>query len=205
MNKLIIAIDVDDVVADWKGYARQFFNHSLPDGHRLPDSEWLKLERDQRMYSKLPLKAGAIELVQWCKNYIDIFGGELFFLTAIPRKNNFPYAIQDKVHWCNHHFPNVDVLFGPYAWDKANHCAGYHSILIDDNKGNCEDWIKAGGRSHQYKNWEDCREWLENDIKPKFYELKPTQQQYFVDNVIQVGKKMIATAQKLKQQNEENK
>jgi hypothetical protein len=24
--------------------------------------------------------------------------------------------------------------------------------------------LPAGGRAHQYKNWEDCKVWLENEL-----------------------------------------
>lgn len=164
MNNITIAIDVDDCVADWMGYAREFFNHKLPEGERLPDGEWSKLTNNQRMYRDLPLKNGANELVEWCENYCNKHNGKIGFLTAIPRQNNFPYAIQDKVHWCNKYFPGIDVLFGPYSWDKASHCNGHNSILIDDRKSNCDQWIAAGGRAHQYKNWEDCKVWLEQEL-----------------------------------------
>lgn len=164
-NKITIALDIDDVVAGWKEYARSFFNHELPDGVKIPDEQWGRLVRDQRMYSKLPIKDGAYELVSWCKDYVEKVDGDIFFLTAIPRKNNFPYAMQDKVHWCNKHFPGIDVCFGPYAKDKVNHCIGINSILIDDRSENCDDWIKAGGRAHQYKNWYDCKKWLEHELK----------------------------------------
>ena len=163
-DKIRIAIDCDDVVADWRGYARAFFKHELPPGERLPDDQWSELVRDQRMYAKLQLKDGAIELVEWCKNYIEKVDGEIFFLTAIPRKNNFPYAIQDKVHWCDKHFPGIPVFFGPRSEDKQNYVKGYNSILIDDRADNCKQWIEAGGRAHQYKNWEDCKDWLEKEL-----------------------------------------
>jgi hypothetical protein len=68
-NNIQIAIDLDDVVADWGGYAEKFFKRKITPDDRIPHKEWLTLSRDQRMYAKLGLKPGAYELVEWCKKY----------------------------------------------------------------------------------------------------------------------------------------
>ena len=137
-----IYLDMDDVVADWMGYARRILNHPLPvGGVRLPEKEWGRLKDNQRMYRDLEVREGAKELVDWCREYVSNNGGGLYFLTAIPRNNDMPYAVQDKVR-----------------------CTGYDSILIDDRLDNCSQWIDAGGRAFQYKKWEDCKAWLENEL-----------------------------------------
>jgi len=129
----------------------------------LPDQEWRTLKDDQRMYSKLQLKEGAYDLVDWCRSYCKETGSGLFFLSAIPHGNDMPWAVQDKVFWGQEYFPDIPVFLGPYSHQKFMHCKP-GDILIDDRTSNCEEWIRAGGRAHIYRNWFDCKQWLETTL-----------------------------------------
>jgi hypothetical protein len=157
-----IYLDMDDVVADWFGYAREYLKEPLfKDGDILPDETWRRLKDDQRMYSNLPVKEGAYELVEWVTNYADNTGSQVFFLSAIPKGNDMPWAPQDKVFWAQRYFPRIPVFLGPYSYDKWVRCQP-GDILIDDRRSNCEDWERAGGRAHIYRTWPDCKAWLES-------------------------------------------
>lgn len=157
-----IYLDMDDVVADWFGYARAYLKEPLfKDGDILPDETWRRLKDDQRMYSNLPVKEGAYELVEWVTNYADNTGSQVFFLSAIPKGNDMPWAPQDKVFWAQRYFPRIPVFLGPYSHDKWVRCQP-GDILIDDRRSNCEDWERAGGRAHIYRSWPDCKAWLES-------------------------------------------
>ena len=159
-----IYLDMDDVVADWFGYARAYLKEPLfKDGDILPDATWRRLKDDQRMYSKLPVKEGANELVRWVTNYATEHDCGLYFLSAIPKGNDMPWAPTDKVHWANRYFPHIPVFLGPYSHDKWVRCQP-GDILIDDRRSNCEDWERAGGRSHMYRTWEECKVWLEEKL-----------------------------------------
>ena len=161
-----IFLDMDEVVADFTGYAHTVLRgERLTNGYTFPPEQWARLKDNPRMYRDLPLKEGATELVQWCKDYQDKTNCGLYFLTAMPRNNDMPWAFQDKVFWALDHFPSVPVFFGPRSSEKVDRCKGANSILIDDRKDNCKQWIAAGGRAHQYKNWEECKVWLENELK----------------------------------------
>jgi 5' nucleotidase, deoxy (Pyrimidine), cytosolic type C protein (NT5C) len=156
-----IYLDIDDVVADWMGYARAYLREpNWKEGEILPDTTWRRLKDDPRMYSKLPLKEGALELVNYCRQLLreDKIEG-LYFLTAIPHKNDMPWAPQDKVFWGQQHFPDIPVFLGPYSDQKWMHCKP-GDILIDDRTVNCEQWISAGGQSHVYRSWTQCEPWL---------------------------------------------
>lgn len=159
-----IYLDMDDVVADWMGYAKTYLNEPAWElGTMLPDAKWNTLKDDQRMYSKLPLKAGAKDLVKWVTEYANDNNVGLFFLSAIPHSNDMPWAVQDKVFWGQQHFPHIPVFLGPYSHEKFMHCEP-GDILIDDRRSNCEEWERAGGRAHIYRNWEECKEWLEETL-----------------------------------------
>lgn len=159
-----IFLDCDEVVADWRGYVEKTFNRRILTNERLPPEQWARLKDDQRMYAKLELKEGAIELVNWCRDYQAKNECFIAFLTAIPQNNDMPYAAQDKVWWTNKYFPGIPCFIGPYAHEKVRRCKGNDSILIDDRLSSCTDWRAAGGRAHQYKNWEECKLWLEQEL-----------------------------------------
>lgn len=164
MTRLTIYLDMDDVVADWMGYARAYLKRpKWQEGEMLPDREWARLKDDQRMYSKLPLKEGAYDLVDWCREYCKRNDADLRFLSAIPHGNDMPWTVQDKVFWGQEYFPDIPVFLGPYSHQKFMHCKE-GDILIDDRRSNCDEWNRAGGRAHQYRNWQECKIWLEETL-----------------------------------------
>lgn len=159
-----IYLDMDDVVADWMTAAKAIVNRNWNYGERIPDSDWTKVKARQRFYRDLPVKPGATELVEWCRDYKDRTDCGLFFLTALPHDYSMPWASQDKVWWAHDHFPKIPVFFGPFSHDKWRHCKT-GDILIDDRTSNCEEWRSAGGHAHVYRNWAECKTWLEETIK----------------------------------------
>ena len=166
-NSMKIFLDIDDVCADWKGAARQIVDRSWEYDEHVPETQWDKVKAKIRFYRDLPVRAGAEELVQRCKEAVRCGQAtELFFLTALPRNNDVPYAVYDKVNWCNKHFPDIPMFIGPYSHDKWHHCSP-GDILIDDRVSNCREWTAAGGHAHIYRSWEECKPWLENLLSKK--------------------------------------
>lgn len=168
---MIIYLDMDDVVADWHEAAQQFLKRRWDKkGERIPQDEWNRIKQNSRFYRHLPLREGARDLVKWVEAYCQAHPGtEYRFLSAIPRDNDMPWAPQDKVWWAHEHFPGWPVFIGPYSHDKHHHCEP-GDILIDDRTSNCMEWADAGGRSHIYTNWPECKEWLENTLNWKLQE-----------------------------------
>ena len=163
---MIIYLDMDDVVADWMTEARRIVNRNWNYGERIPESDWNKVKAKQRFYRDLPLKPGAHELVQFCRDALSRgLIDDLAFLTALPHDDAVQYAASDKVFWAHERFPGIPVFFGPYSFDKHKHCRP-GDILIDDRTSNCEEWIAAGGHAHIYRTWEGCKPWLEQTLNP---------------------------------------
>lgn len=159
-----IYIDMDEVVADWTSAAKEYigtWDQTLP---RVPPEKWEQLRNYKRIYRDLDVRPGAHELVDWILKYQkkndNVF---VAFLTAVPQGNDVAWAFQDKVHWANFHFPGVPVFFGPYSKDKAHHCKP-GDILIDDRLSNYEEWTAVGGICHRYKEWPECKLWLEQTL-----------------------------------------
>lgn len=151
---------MDDVVADWMEYAQQLLKKRWVNGERIPQDEWDKLKDDLRFYRHLPLKEGAHDLVQYCRDRVSKGQAEgLAFLTALPHDYSMPFAAQDKVWWAHEHFEGIPVFLGPFSHDKWRHCKK-GDILIDDRHSNCSEWRSAGGLAHEYRNWEDCHAWF---------------------------------------------
>ena len=164
MNKIEIAVDMDEVVVAFMEYARGFFKLPIPEGVKIPQEQWNKLSDNPHLFRDLPVKEGAYELIDWLRNFQKITDCELYFLSALPSKNEVKFAAQDKVHWANKYFPDIPVVIGPYSHDKQKQCSGNHCILIDDRLVNCNEWVEAGGRAHQYKEWGECKVWLEKEL-----------------------------------------
>jgi len=157
---------MDDVVADWHEAAQTFLRLRWNKDHeRIPNDDWERIKRNARFYRDLPLKENAHDLVQYCQDAVSNgLADSLAFLSAIPRNNDMQWAIQDKVWWAHEHFPNIPVFLGPYSHDKQHHCRP-GDILIDDRTSNCTEWQAAGGLSHIYKNWPDCKVWLDSVLQ----------------------------------------
>jgi hypothetical protein len=164
---MIIYLDMDDVVADWLVYAQEFLKMRWDDSksERIPQSDWDKLKNDSHFYRNLPIKEGAHDLVNFCRDLkAEGIIEDLRFLTALPHDYSMPFAAWDKMLWAMERFERIPVLFGPFSHDKWRHCTP-GDILIDDRHSNCSEWINAGGKAHVYKNWPECREWLEQISK----------------------------------------
>jgi hypothetical protein len=89
-------------------------------------------------------------LVRQCQDLARKHGYELRFLTAVPRRNDFPWAFEDKVHWANYHFPDIPVWFGPFSDDKQVRSEP-GNVLIDDRASNIDQWRARGGWAYLYQ------------------------------------------------------
>lgn len=165
-----IFLDMDDVVADWIKHAQDFLGMTWDEkvGERIPQQDWDRLKEDERFYLTLPLKDGANELVEYCKQITTATGGTLRFLSALPHDYSVPFAAQDKVWWAHRHFPGIPVFLGPFSHDKWRYVKGPNDILIDDRTSNCSEWISAGGKAHIYREWPECKDWLDGLTNGKF-------------------------------------
>jgi hypothetical protein len=163
MNKYL---DMDDVVADWHSRAQEILKlRVVKDSDRIPQEEWDKLKDHLRFYRDLPLMEGEHELVDMCKAYIARNPEyNLRFLTALPHDYSMPFAVYDKVHWGDQHFPGIPVTIGPFSYDKWRHCKHKGDILIDDRHSNCHEWEAQGGKAHIFTTWEACKPWLEKEL-----------------------------------------
>lgn len=139
-----IYIDMDGVVADFDGYAKEILGYSTPGGKRYPPEDWAKISANERLYLLLDKCSNADILIKEVCKLAKDWNYDVRFLTAIPRANDVPWVFHDKMQWCNLHYPHIPVWFGPYSHDKQHHCQP-GDILIDDRSSNIDEWNTAGG------------------------------------------------------------
>ena len=138
-----IYLDMDGVVADFDEYAARTLGIP-PSSGIYPNETWYKLASNKRLYRDLVKTSYADELVFQCSRIAREREFNLYFLTAVPKGNDVPWAFHDKVFWAQCYFPGIPVMFGPFSKDKHVHCTP-GDILIDDRTSNIEEWRAAGG------------------------------------------------------------
>lgn len=143
-------VDMDGVVADFDEYAARTLGVSPSQGI-YPDEVWYQLASNARLYRDLLKTPYADELMAECKDFTLTKGHNLYFLTAVPKGNDVKWSFYDKVLWAQHHFSDIEVMFGPYSKDKWQHCQP-GDILIDDRLSNIEEWRVAGGIAIHHTN-----------------------------------------------------
>jgi 5'(3')-deoxyribonucleotidase len=162
---MIIYLDMDDVVADWRAAVEGYVNWQFPGGDQwapMPEHLRERLYSYRHMYRDLRLKPGAQELVQLCRT--AVYSGRaqaVRFLTAVPSNLvRWPYSIQDKVEWAQHYFSDVPVWFSIGGENKYQYCEP-GDLLVDDRAINCERWCEAGGEAVHYHSWDKSRTQVE--------------------------------------------
>lgn len=154
MTKHILYVDMDGVVADFDSAVVKKFNISDQEKEialkntRWSEDRWKKIIQDPHFYRDLPKMPQADQLISLAKRFRDNLGWELYMLTAIPKNNDIPDCIHDKILWMQQHYPGIPVRFGPYAKDKQKY-ARPGDILVDDKPSNIEEWRQAGGTAIQ--------------------------------------------------------
>lgn len=134
-----VFIDMDGVVADFDGYIDRTLGVKSHNGFMIDQENWAKVREHKRIYSALPVLANAYSLVSGLKQLRDQYDFDMRFLTAVPHRNDMPWAFWDKAEWACKHFPGIPVWYGPYAQDKQHHYRP-SDILIDDRPSNIEEW-----------------------------------------------------------------
>lgn len=139
-------IDMDGVVADFNEFARRVLRPEKydPTSERWGTEEWSTLRDYPHLFRKLPKTAMADQLISLARRFRNELGWNLYFLTAVPQKDDVPDAFYDKVCWVQEYYPDITVRFGPHSWDKQKHCVP-GDILVDDRMSNCEEWQAVGG------------------------------------------------------------
>ena len=143
-----IYLDMDGVLADFDGAAREFCGLAqLRPGYRKTKEEdalmWTKLKEVPHFYDRLEPMDGALEMY---RNITECFPGNVEILTGIPKpKRGLTTAGEDKINWAHRYLSSDLKVNIVYREQKTDFCTGPESILIDDFEDNIELWRSAGG------------------------------------------------------------
>jgi len=145
--KPIIYLDMDGVLADFEGWARDTIGSHAIWKAEIDKPNWGRFTEYPNIYEILPIMPDAIELYHGC---VDIIGdrNRVQILTALPNRarDAFPDAARHKIEWARKHIsPNIRVHFGPFAQDKQYHKQHPDDVLIDDMIRNIDQWNSVGG------------------------------------------------------------
>lgn len=150
MKKNTLYLDMDGVVADFDGTAERRLGVKTQkianSNYKITPEQWDQLKSLGNVFRELSVMPHADQLVEVARQFRDQLSWDLYFLTAIPSRNDVPDAFSEKVMWAQQHFPDISVRFGPFAVDKQRHCRP-GDILVDDRMSNCDDWTRSGGRA----------------------------------------------------------
>ena len=134
-----IYCDMDGVVADFISYTTEIL------GTKFKDEYWDQLPND--MFLQLPKMQDADVLWKYIKQF------DPFMLTAVPRESRGPIAKRawkDKTRWMKKNFRlSEDKMRIVLRKNKKNFAMDGRdrrpNVLIDDHKGNINEWESAGG------------------------------------------------------------
>lgn len=157
---MIIALDLDGVMADFEKGVETMFDMSIPPKKTIDPTEIntrniifnLISDMGSKFWENLEMMPDATMLYDFIKNHCEDF----FVLTAYP-KTNTQAAIDGKMVWCQKHL-NIDVSPKNFICCKAVEKQNYinhlnkPAILIDDMIKNINQWEQKGGTAIHHKN-----------------------------------------------------
>jgi hypothetical protein len=147
-----IFVDMDGVVADFMGMLAKH-------GHtrtKWRDEElWPIVNAIPNFWGDMPVMKDARKLMSMIRKH------DVAFLTAPTRFDARCKGGKAMFAW--KHFRGIPIMFAR-ACEKKNR-AEPGALLIDDNKGNVNQWRKAGGVAVLYTTFEACRDEIDGIIK----------------------------------------
>jgi len=149
----VLYLDLDGVLADFDSHAENLVTASGEDVRSERDW-WRILKQDNHFFLNLDPMPYAMAIWKAARSVTH----DVQILTALPKENTFPNAMNDKSAWVARHFgKNVKVNFGPYSKDKWRH-ARPGDILVDDRLSNIQEWknlAKCPAILHIHHNYKD--------------------------------------------------
>ena len=152
-NKIHYYIDLDGVLADHDLQSRAFDVKIAKDEGSDSGIAYDISEYPEKFFRTMPPMMDVHLFQDWLKG---IDNTRVHILTAVPKRRTTATSVFDeKRDWVKEHFPfirssNINICFREHKRLFAT--LHPHSILIDDNKNNINEWRGAGGIGILHKN-----------------------------------------------------
>lgn len=153
---ITVYVDMDSVLADFKTrYISLFgnYNPETPEKHKKQFNELIS----RGNFATLDMMPNAHNLIYLLQD-IQSKGVNIEILSSLGKADDLERVYKDKCTWLNNHgimFPRNFVTTKKYKRNFAN-C---HSILIDDNSTNIQQFVSSGGIGILYDDsrWDEIK------------------------------------------------
>lgn len=145
---ITLYFDMDRVLTDFGAQADKF--KALNKNNRV---NWLKVFfLGKKFWSEMAWFPGAKDAFPKIKNFCEENNIKLCVLSSV----RLTSGRIGKMEWCkkNLGIPEENIFLVKAASMKSSY-ANCTSILVDDNKGNVESFISAGGNGIVFSKWDD--------------------------------------------------
>lgn len=166
MNIRKLYFDMDGVIVDFMGGVEELCgipakDQSFASVHQ-DDAMWEKIKEVEHFYYKLKPIPGMVEFV---KNTFEKYGDDCQILTGIPKpRRGVLHADEDKRRWIAEYISPTIKVNVCFKEEKKNFVDGPGCVLVDDLQANIDDWKTAGGIGILFKNIEDLKYNLSDEI-----------------------------------------
>ncbi|AGI47800.1 5' nucleotidase, deoxy (Pyrimidine), cytosolic type C protein (NT5C) [Thermoplasmatales archaeon BRNA1] len=139
-----IYFDMDDVLVDFTGGAREFCGIEIRGKNAVGDDVLFDSIRELGdFYMRVKPILGSLELFNDVREW---YGDKVEILTAVPKPSrNLPTLGEDKIEWVKRYLGGDVVVNIVLRREKVGFVRNRGSVLIDDNAGNIKAWNEAGG------------------------------------------------------------
>lgn len=142
---MAIYFDMDGVLADFRAGVEAPGADYVPllaKDKKADDGMWEAIRQKDHFFAGLPEIPAGVALFR----ALMAAGEAPQVLTAIPKPcHGIVNAAADKKDWNARHLGPEVTTHICYRAEKAGFCHGPEDVLIDDHRGNIEEWTAAGG------------------------------------------------------------
>lgn len=153
---MTVYFDLDNVLAAFQKGGKDLCGITIQAQEKQTKNDeeamWAAIRNCPHFYDRLEMMPGAKELFDYAYSFLGPEGCQI--LSAVPKeKHGIITATEDKIAWCKRELaPDVVVHIVHSKHEKKAFCQGPDCILVDDLRGNIDEWTKVGGSGIHFED-----------------------------------------------------